>query len=154
MTKLHAFKNRPFFTSSSSSQSVATYILSVIDLVAGTFARWVFSARLRSGHSAYHFFYFRNKVDFFKRNRITSCCSISSFLKKCMALNLHCAKCFAFSRFCFRHLIKRQKKIKDAKSTLKRVFGIDKLERRGPYQRDIAATFLGHSTLEQPIVSL
>ena len=46
------------------------------------------------------------------------------------------------------------KEIKDFKLTLKRVSGIDKLERRGLYQRDIAATFLGHSTLEQPIVSL
>ena len=46
------------------------------------------------------------------------------------------------------------KKIKDFNLTLKCVFGIDKLERRGPYQRDIAAAFLSHSTLEKPIFSL
>ena len=42
--------------------------------------------------------------------------------------------------------------MKDDKLTLKRVFGIDKLELHGPYQRDIAGAFRGHPTLEKPYI--
>ena len=76
------------------------------------------------------------------------------FSEKVHGIEFTLREMFCFFRILFSASNHTLEKIKDFKLTLKRVFGIDKLERRGLYQRDIAATFLGHSTLEQPIVSL